>query len=132
MEPALPVADAATLRHIRRIQTITIVWMTVEAGVSLSAAWMAHSPALLAFGVPAAQAQGVGGEQPPAGVVSATPAKGTPQLNPSDNSRTQQIRQIVQCGNTMYAVGSLMVIQIGFAAAYRSTTLRALASQSSR
>src|ERR1700751_5017839 len=46
MEPALPVADAATLRHIRRIQTITIVWMTVEAGVSLSAAWMAHSPAL--------------------------------------------------------------------------------------
>ena len=50
MEPALPVADAATLRHIRRIQTITIVWMTVEAGVSLSAAWMAHSPALLAFG----------------------------------------------------------------------------------
>src|ERR1700758_1443240 len=50
MEPALPVADAATLRPIRRIQTITIVWMTVEAGVSLSAAWMAHSPALLAFG----------------------------------------------------------------------------------
>ena len=46
----MPVADAATLRHIRRIQTITIVWMTVEAGVSLSAAWMAHSPALLAFG----------------------------------------------------------------------------------
>ena len=50
MEPALPTADAATFRHIRRIQSVTIAWMTVEAVVSLSAAWMAHSPALLAFG----------------------------------------------------------------------------------
>jgi divalent metal cation (Fe/Co/Zn/Cd) transporter len=50
MEPALTVADASTLDRIRRIQTITIAWMTVEAGLSLSAAWMAHSPALLAFG----------------------------------------------------------------------------------
>jgi len=32
------------------MQAITILWMTVEASVSLSAAWMAHSPALLAFG----------------------------------------------------------------------------------
>lgn len=39
-----------TLRRIQRIQTVTIVWMTVEAAVSLTAAWMAHSPALLAFG----------------------------------------------------------------------------------
>jgi hypothetical protein len=70
------------------------------------AAAMTTVVALLAFSVPAAQAAGTGGEQPPAGVVSATPAKGTPELNPSDNSRTQQIRQIVQCGNTMYAVGS--------------------------
>src|SRR6202165_4842528 len=38
------------IRRIQRIQTVTIVWMTVEAGVSLSAAWMARSPALLAFG----------------------------------------------------------------------------------
>jgi divalent metal cation (Fe/Co/Zn/Cd) transporter len=38
------------LRRIQRIQTVTIVWMTVEAAVSLAAAWMAHSPALLAFG----------------------------------------------------------------------------------
>jgi divalent metal cation (Fe/Co/Zn/Cd) transporter len=50
MEPALPVADASTVHRIRGIQTITIAWMTVEAVVSLSAAWMAHSPALLAFG----------------------------------------------------------------------------------
>ena len=39
-----------TFRRIRQIQTVTIVWMTVEAAVSLAAAWMAHSPALLAFG----------------------------------------------------------------------------------
>ena len=68
---------------------------------------------LLAFSVPAAQAQGVGGEQPPAGVVSATPAKGTPELNPSDNSPDQQVRQIVQCGNMMYAVGSFWDIEQG-------------------
>jgi divalent metal cation (Fe/Co/Zn/Cd) transporter len=42
--------DQSTLRRIQQIQTITIVWMSVEAGVSLSAAWAAHSPALLAFG----------------------------------------------------------------------------------
>jgi divalent metal cation (Fe/Co/Zn/Cd) transporter len=35
---------------IQRIQTITILWMTVEACVSLVAAWRARSPALLAFG----------------------------------------------------------------------------------
>lgn len=40
----------ATLRRIHQIQAITIVWMVVEACVSLSAAWMARSPALLAFG----------------------------------------------------------------------------------
>jgi divalent metal cation (Fe/Co/Zn/Cd) transporter len=44
----IPVQDA--IRHIRRIQTITICWMIVEATASLAAAWMAHSPALLAFG----------------------------------------------------------------------------------
>ena len=39
-----------TIERIRRIQTITILWMTVEAFLSLFAAWMARSPALLAFG----------------------------------------------------------------------------------
>ena len=38
------------IRRIQRIQAITIAWMTVEAVVSLLAAWRAHSPALLAFG----------------------------------------------------------------------------------
>lgn len=39
-----------TLRQVRKAQVITIAWMSVEAAVSLSAAWRARSPALLAFG----------------------------------------------------------------------------------
>ncbi len=38
------------LRRVLRIQIFTIIWMTVEAAISLGAAWVAHSPALLAFG----------------------------------------------------------------------------------
>src|SRR5207245_3956226 len=44
------VPTTATRRRIHQIQAITIVWMVVEASVSLSAAWIARSPALLAFG----------------------------------------------------------------------------------
>jgi divalent metal cation (Fe/Co/Zn/Cd) transporter len=54
MESVLPVPAADTLHRIRRIQAITIAWMSAEAVVSLSAAWMAHSPALLAFGADSA------------------------------------------------------------------------------
>jgi divalent metal cation (Fe/Co/Zn/Cd) transporter len=46
----LPIAPQDTIRRIQRIQAITIIWMTVEAAVSLFAAWRARSPALLAFG----------------------------------------------------------------------------------
>ena len=45
--PQVP-TDAA--RRIQRVQAITIVWMSVEAAISLLAAWRARSPALLAFG----------------------------------------------------------------------------------
>ena len=38
------------VRQTRRIQAITIIWMSVEAAVSLWVAWTARSPALLAFG----------------------------------------------------------------------------------
>src|SRR6266849_269247 len=44
------ITKQATLRRIQRIQTFTIAWMTLEAAMSLAAAWMARSPALLAFG----------------------------------------------------------------------------------
>ncbi len=43
-----PLSDGA--RRILRLQVFTIISMTVEAAVSLAAAWTAHSPALLAFG----------------------------------------------------------------------------------
>ena len=38
------------LRRLLRIQVFTLIWMCVEAAVSLIAAWRAQSPALLAFG----------------------------------------------------------------------------------
>jgi len=37
-------------RRVLQLQVFTIVWMTVEAVVSLGAAWSSHSPALFAFG----------------------------------------------------------------------------------
>jgi len=38
------------LQRVLWIQTLTLIWMSVEAVVSLGATWMARSPALLAFG----------------------------------------------------------------------------------
>jgi len=38
------------LQRIKQLQWLTIGWMTVEASASLVAAWIAHSPTLLAFG----------------------------------------------------------------------------------
>lgn len=41
---------AAMTRHIRRLQIITLVWMSAECLIALAAAWRARSPVLLAFG----------------------------------------------------------------------------------
>lgn len=38
------------LQRVIWIQSLTLIWMSVEAVVSLGAAWTARSPALLAFG----------------------------------------------------------------------------------
>jgi hypothetical protein len=46
---------------------------------------------------------------PAAASVSPVPASGTPQLAP--NGGTEQVRQLVQCGATMYAVGKFTKIQ---------------------
>ena len=46
--PQISTKDA--IGRVQRIELVTIAWMTVETGVALSAAWMARSPALLAFG----------------------------------------------------------------------------------
>jgi Domain of unknown function (DUF5122) beta-propeller len=66
---------------------------------------------LITLGMPAAQA-GTGGEQPPAGVVSATPVTSTPHLL-TTTPTTEQIRQLVPCGGTMYAVGTFSTIRRG-------------------
>jgi hypothetical protein len=42
------------------------------------------------------------------GPVSATPASGTPQL--ASTGTTEQVRQLAQCGGTMYAVGTFTAI----------------------
>jgi divalent metal cation (Fe/Co/Zn/Cd) transporter len=50
MASVLQIASPNAIRRIQRVQTVTIAWMSVEAAVSLFAAWRARSPALLAFG----------------------------------------------------------------------------------
>jgi divalent metal cation (Fe/Co/Zn/Cd) transporter len=50
MASVLQTATPDAIRRIRLLQTVTIAWMSVEAAVSLFAAWQARSPALLAFG----------------------------------------------------------------------------------
>jgi len=44
------IASADAIRRIPRVQTVKVASMSVEAVVSLFAAWRARSPALLAFG----------------------------------------------------------------------------------
>jgi hypothetical protein len=43
----IPTQD--NLRRIHRVQIVTLAWMSVEAALSLWAAWKARSPALAAF-----------------------------------------------------------------------------------
>jgi len=50
MASTIQIAPPDAIRRIQRVQTVTIAWMSVEAVVSLFAAWRARSPALLAFG----------------------------------------------------------------------------------
>src|ERR1039457_5893619 len=50
MASVLQTAFPDAIRRIQRVQTVTIAWMSVEAVVSLFAAWRAHSPVLIAFG----------------------------------------------------------------------------------
>ena len=72
---------------------------------------VAMAGGLLPFSIPAAQA-GTGGGPPPRGVVSAAPASNTPRLATA-SSPTEQVRQLVDCGGTMYAVGSFSSIKRG-------------------
>jgi len=49
MDSVLQIAPSDAIRRIQRVQTVTIAWMSVEALVSLFAAWKARSVSLLAF-----------------------------------------------------------------------------------
>src|ERR1022692_915179 len=49
-EAVRPSEASHVARRILHLQILTIVWMIVEAGVSLGTAWRSHSPALFAFG----------------------------------------------------------------------------------
>ena len=76
------------MRHIRLGHTARI---GLVSAVALVAAWSA---------LPA---------QAATGPVSSTPAVGTPQL--ATTGATEQVRQLAQCGGTMYAVGTFTEIQ---------------------
>jgi hypothetical protein len=47
-EADMPSELSNVSRRILHLQILTIVWMIVEAGVSLGTAWRSHSPALFA------------------------------------------------------------------------------------
>jgi hypothetical protein len=47
-----------------------------------------------------------------AGLPATQPASGTPHLR-ATTPTTEQVRQLVQCGNTMYAVGTFSVVEQG-------------------
>jgi len=49
-EAATPFEPSHVSRRILHLQILTIIWMIVEAVVSLGTAWRSHSPALFAFG----------------------------------------------------------------------------------
>lgn len=46
--PSSSLSDVS--RRVLRLQIITVIWMSVEAAVSLATAWHSDSPALFAFG----------------------------------------------------------------------------------
>jgi divalent metal cation (Fe/Co/Zn/Cd) transporter len=50
MSNEMKATSLEVLQRVKLIQALTLVWMSVEAVVSLGAAWTARSPALLGFG----------------------------------------------------------------------------------
>ena len=50
MASSSPTCSPDVSRRVLRLQVFTILWMTLEAAISLGSAWHSHSPALFAFG----------------------------------------------------------------------------------
>jgi hypothetical protein len=81
-----------------------------RAGAAAAAGVLALS--LAGYAAPAAASAAVSsraGVQPP-GAVEPKPAAGTPELVPDTGSTLDSIQQMVQCGSTMFAVGSFSQI----------------------
>ncbi len=91
------------LRASRRSRSVTIRRRFALGGAA-SLVTGAAAVILAGTAVPAAAATGP---------VSPTPASGTPQLTAYDGVTTDQVRQLVQCGSTMYAVGTFATIKRG-------------------
>jgi hypothetical protein len=91
------------IRHVpgRRlagaIGGVIAVAMLMPAGISAAATGKLQSPRSIAPQIRMPQPQ---------------PATGTPHF-PETTAATEQVRQLVQCGNTMYAVGTFSVIEQG-------------------
>lgn len=85
---------------------------TVTAGALPAAAAPAISRALAVAASQQALKAGQAAPSRPAGPVSSAPATGTPQLSAAGGT-SQQVRQIVQCGGRMYAVGRFTRISQG-------------------
>ena len=71
--------------------------------------WLGWHGASAVVAVLAVGAAGMAPAAAATGPVSATPAAGTPQLV-TTGTTTEQIRQLVDCGGTMYAVGTFTSI----------------------
>jgi len=89
-------------------------------GIGFSRSWVlaGMTGCALAAGTTAVASVAAAGIGPPpvsqsavTGHVSPIPAPGTPQLAPAGS--TEQVRQIVQCGGTMYAVGTFAAVEWG-------------------
>jgi hypothetical protein len=79
------------------VGAVIAIAMLMPAGVSHAAAGHPASPRVVA---------------PQAAMAQPTPATGTPHF-PATTSPTEQVRQLVQCGSTMYAVGTFSVVEQG-------------------
>jgi hypothetical protein len=71
---------------------------------------VALASALIVPAGPTRAATGASTEQRHSGLPRFQPAAGTPHF-PASTPTTEQIRQLVQCGNTMFAVGSFSVVE---------------------
>jgi hypothetical protein len=90
-------------------------WRVLGSRLTRTIAGAAAAAAALSLLVPAGSTQAATSghhKEPPAGLPQLHPANGTPHF-PASTSAVEQVRQLVQCGGTMYAVGGFSIIEQG-------------------